>query len=173
MTLHALPLGVAAQFLRSSATIKAKRGTQDHQLTVPRILFQNLHQCLKASLGIMSINSFASVIGGIQYLIDISLGLRLDPQLGRFFEPSKSDPASVNAWEGKLSMRGAKSLDRLSAEERKAEVLRRESGALAAKDAVQKAISAGGELTIGPLVSADSNLSASIVGFYISNPLKV
>ena len=70
-------------------------------------------------------------------------------------------------------MRGAKSLDRLSAEERKAEVLRRESGALAAKDAVQKAISAGGELTIGPLVSADSNLSASIVGFYISNPLKV
>ena len=81
--------------------------------------------------------------------------------LSRHFEASKSDPASVAAWESKLGQWGLKSLEKYSQEERKTESARREAGALAAKDAIQRSVAAGGELTIGPMVDATSSLSAS------------
>lgn len=89
---------------------------------------------------LMSINSFASVIGGVQILIDIPLGNRLDPQLGRFFEESKSDAAEVTAWNSKLSQWGQKFLDKMSQEEKKLEVTRRDAGATAAREATRLSV---------------------------------
>ena len=81
------------------------------------------------------------------------MGSRLTPSMGRFFEASKSDPGQVSSWEGQLQQWGAKSLEKLNAEDRQTEVAKRQSGAIA--------VSAGGELTLGPIIPADSALSAS------------
>ena len=89
------------------------------------------------------------------------MGSRLTPSMGRFFEASKSDPGHVSSWECQLQQWGAKSLEKLNAEDRQTEVAKRQSGAIAAREAEQKAVSAGGELTFGPMIPADSALSAS------------
>lgn len=109
----------------------------------------------------MSVNSFPSVVGGVQLLIDASLGNKLDPQMGRFFEDIVSDPTLVSEWNSNLSKWGEKSLEKLDSDKRKAEQARREAGASAARAATRLAVTNGGELTIGPLIGADSVLSAS------------
>lgn len=86
---------------------------------------------------------------------------RLDPQIGRFFEESKSDASAVNDWNSKLSKWGEKSLEKLGPEERTLELARREAGAAAAREATRTSVSNGGEITIGPVVSDNSPLSAS------------
>ena len=52
-------------------------------------------------------------------------------------------------------------VERLSEDERKRESLRRQTGAEAAQKAAQDAVAAGGELTVGAMVSETSPLSAS------------
>ena len=110
---------------------------------------------------VLSLNSFGTITAGIQYLVDCSFQARMDPRIGRYFEVGKADSSAVSAWEGQLKNWGDRSLDRLSAEERKKESSRREMGAQTAKQAAQDAAAAGGELTVGPMISEGSPLSAS------------
>ena len=93
-------------------------------------------------------------------LVDSSVGVQLDPQIGRHFVAEKSDQRAVAAWENRLSQWGQKKLDRLTPEEKAIEIARREAGASAAREATNKTVAAGGELTIGPIVEPGSPSSA-------------
>lgn len=91
LVLLSLPLGSAAQFFKPPsgpgiATFTAHKGL-----------------CVGPFQG-FSANSFGSIVGGVEILIDLSAGLPLSTRLGRYFPPGKSDQSAVNAWEAKHSL---------------------------------------------------------------------